>query len=162
MIVRPVCEAETALIEAAIVPAPSAAYTVMLGCAAMSVRDPADVDFSCVVQVCAPVEEVAVAPGPAPAVEPYVTVNVLPAASVREETVIVWPETVSVPELAVEYPAFAPVVDGALQPAGAATVTEPLEMPPAGEVYVKVIVRPVCDAETTLIDAAIVPPPSAA
>ena len=53
-----------------IVPVPSAALTVMLGCDATFVRDPADVDFCCVVHVCAPVVDVTVAPGPAPAVEP--------------------------------------------------------------------------------------------
>jgi hypothetical protein len=73
----------------------------MPGEVAMFVSDPADVDFSCVVQVCAPVLEVAVAPGPPPAVEPYVIVKVLPAASVSEETVIVCPEAETVPELAV-------------------------------------------------------------
>ena len=60
--------------------------------------------------------------------------KVLPAARVSDATVMVWPETVSVPELAVEYPAFAPVVDGALQPAGTTSVTEPLLMPPVGAV----------------------------
>ena len=55
-----------------------------------------------------------------------------------------------------------PVVEGALQPLGIASVTEPFEIPPAGAVYVNVIVRPVCEAETTLIDAPIVPAPSAA
>jgi len=91
-----------------------------------------------------------------------VIVKVLPPASVSEETVIVWPETESVPELAVEYPAAEPVVDGALQPLGTARVTEPLEIPPAGAVYVKVIVRPVWLAETPLVPLAIVPVPSAA
>jgi hypothetical protein len=100
--VRPVCDAETTLIDGDIVPAPSAAYTVMLGCEEMSVSEPLDVDFSCVVQVCAPVEEVAVAPEPPPAVEPYVIVNVEAAARVSDETVIVWLETVSVPALEVE------------------------------------------------------------
>ena len=61
-----------------------------------------DVDFSCVVQVCAPVEDVAVAPGPPLPVLPYVMVSVLPAARVSEATVMVLPETVSVPALAVE------------------------------------------------------------
>jgi hypothetical protein len=42
----------------------------MLGDDAMLVRDPFEVDFSCVVQVCAPVLDVAVAPGPPLAVEP--------------------------------------------------------------------------------------------
>jgi hypothetical protein len=68
----------------------------------MSVSVPADVDFSCVVHVCAPVDDGPPAPGPALAVDPYVIVNVLPAAIVSELTVIVLPATVSVPELAVE------------------------------------------------------------
>ncbi|SRR6266849_10144467 len=106
----------------------------MLGEEARLASEPADVDFSCACQVCAPVEDVAVAPGPPPAVEPYVTVMVLPAARVSEDTVIVWLDTVSVPALDVEYPAFAPVVEGALQPAGTTRVTEPLLMPPVGAV----------------------------
>jgi hypothetical protein len=53
-----------------IVPEPSAAYTVMLGCDEMSVSVPAEVDFSCVVQFCEPLLEVAVAPGPPLAVDP--------------------------------------------------------------------------------------------
>jgi hypothetical protein len=95
-------------------------------------------------------------------VEPYVIVNVFPAATVTDETVIVLPETVSVPVLEVENPAALPVVDGGLQPLGTASVTEPLEMPPVGAVYVKVIVRPVWLAETTVIEAPIVPEPSTA
>jgi hypothetical protein len=101
VIVRPVCEAETALIEAPIVPAPSAAYTVMLGDDEMFVRDPPEVDFSWVVTVCEPVVEPIVAPGPPLPVSPYVIVNVLPAAIVTEETVIVWPATETVPLLVV-------------------------------------------------------------
>jgi hypothetical protein len=64
VIVRPVWLAETLLVPLAMVPEPSAAYTVMLGCDAMLVSVPLDVDFSCVVHVCAPVLDVAVAPGP--------------------------------------------------------------------------------------------------
>ena len=82
-------------------PDPSAALTVMLGEAPRLVSEPADVDFSCACQVCAPVLEVAVAPGPPLPVSPYVIVNVLPAASVSDETVIVWLATEIVPELAV-------------------------------------------------------------
>ena len=74
----------------------------MLGEEEMFVSDPFDVDFSCVVHACAPVEDVAVAPGPPLPVSPYVIVKVLPAASVSEETVMVLPETVSVPALEVE------------------------------------------------------------
>ena len=134
----------------------------MLGDEEMLVSEPPDVEASCTCHVCAPVDDAAVAPGPPLAVEPYVIVNVLPAASVSDETVMVLPETLSVPALDIEYPAAEPVVDGALQPLGTASVTEPLEMPPVGAVYVKVIVRPVWFAETVLIDADIVPAPSAA
>jgi hypothetical protein len=42
----------------------------MLGCDAMFASDPLAVDFSCVVQFCAPVVDVAVAPGPPLAVDP--------------------------------------------------------------------------------------------
>ena len=61
-------------------------------------------------------------------------VNVLPAASVSDAAVMVCPETVRVPALEIEYPAPLPVVDGALQPLGTASVTEPFEMPPVGAV----------------------------
>src|SRR5919199_6750952 len=101
---------------------------MMLGCDAMFVSVPPDVDFAWVVHVCEPVVELAVAPVPPLAVEPYVIVVVAPAASVSDETVIVWPAAETVPELAVVYPAAVPVVDGALQPLGTAIVTEPPEM----------------------------------
>src|ERR671930_529957 len=132
----------------------------MLGCEAMSVSEPLEVDFSCVVHVWAPVEEVAVAPEPPLAVDPYVIVKVEPPATVSEETVIVCPEAERVPLLAVVYPAAEPVVDGALQPLGTASVTEPFEIPPVAAVYVKVIVRPVCEADTLLMELDIVPEPS--
>src|SRR3954453_6288886 len=128
----------------------------------MSVSVPADVDFSWVVHVCAPVEDGPLAPGPALAVEPYVIVKVLPAATVSEPTVIVLPATESEPELDVEKPAAPPVVDGALQPLGTTSVTVPFEIPPVGAVYVNVIVRPVALAETALTEGASVPPPSGA
>ena len=70
MIVRPVCEALTVDVPEVSVPDPSAALTVMLGEDARFASDPADVDFSCAYQVCAPVDDVVVAPGPPPAVEP--------------------------------------------------------------------------------------------
>ena len=57
------------------------------------------------------------------------------------------------------YPAADAVVDGALQPAGAVTVTAPPTMSPAAAVYVNVIVRPVCDADTLPGAAASVPAP---
>ena len=82
-------------------PDPSAALTVMLGEAPRLVSEPAEVDFACACQVCAPVLDVAVAPGPPLPVSPYVIVSVLPPASVTEETVIVWLATETVPELAV-------------------------------------------------------------
>ena len=70
----------------------------MLGDEPRFASEPPDVDFSCACQVCAPLDDVAVAPGPPPAVEPYVIVAVLPPASVRDETVIVWVETETVPD----------------------------------------------------------------
>ena len=70
MIVRPVWLAETLVVGVVRVPAPSAALTVMLGEEARLASEPAEVDFSCACQVWAPVDEVAVAPGPPPAVEP--------------------------------------------------------------------------------------------
>ena len=74
----------------------------MLGDEARFASEPAEVDFSCACQVCAPVEAVAVAPGPPLPVSPYVIVKVFPAARVREATVMVCPETVRVPALEVE------------------------------------------------------------
>jgi hypothetical protein len=73
----------------------------MLGDEAMFVSEPPEVDFSCTCHVWAPVDDVAVAPGPPPLVSPYVIVNVEPPVTVSDETVIVWPETETVPELAV-------------------------------------------------------------
>ncbi len=51
VIVLPVEPTATVLVPEVNVPEPSAAYTVMLGCEAMSVSEPLAVDFSCVVQV---------------------------------------------------------------------------------------------------------------
>jgi hypothetical protein len=100
--VRPVCDALTADVPEVSVPDPSAALTVTLGEEPRLASEPADVDFSCACHVWAPVEDVAVAPGPPPAVEPYVIVTVLPAARVSDDTVMVWPDTVRVPALEVE------------------------------------------------------------
>ncbi len=50
------------------------------------------------------------------------------------ETVIVWLETVTVPVLAVVYPASVFVVEGALQPVGTTRVTEPFVIPPVAAV----------------------------
>src|SRR5205814_8301036 len=111
VIVLPVDALFTAPVGDVSVPEPSEERMVMLGDEPRFVRLPPEVDFSCACQVWAPAEEVAVAPGPPPAVDPYVTVMVEPAASVRLETVIVWLETETVPELAVVWPAFAPVVE---------------------------------------------------
>jgi hypothetical protein len=63
--------------------------------------DPPEVDLSFACQVCAPVLAVAVAPGPPPAVDPYVIVAVAPPARVSEDTVIVWLATETVPVLEV-------------------------------------------------------------
>src|ERR671935_1727894 len=94
--VRPVWLADTVVGDTVIVPLPSAAYTVMLGDDEILASEPFAVDFSWTCQVCAPVEEVAVAPEPPPLVSPYVIEKVEPAPTVSEETVIVWPETETV------------------------------------------------------------------
>src|SRR5205085_4569759 len=101
VIVRPVWLADTVVVPVVSVPVPSAALTVMLGDDERFASDPPDVDLSCACHVCAPVVDVAVAPVPPPLVSPYVIVNVLPPESVTLETVIVWPETETVPVLAV-------------------------------------------------------------
>ena len=59
----------------------------------------------------------AVAPGRRPLVSPYVIVKVEPPPSVSDETVIVWPATVTVPRSTSCSPRSRRV-DGALQPAG--------------------------------------------
>jgi hypothetical protein len=101
VIVRPVWDALTTEVGVVSVPVPSAALTVMLGEEPRFASEPAAVDFDCACQVCAPVLDVAVAPGPPPLVSPYVTVKVEPPAIVSEETVIVCAATETVPELAV-------------------------------------------------------------
>src|SRR5438046_697442 len=106
----------------------------MLGDEPRFVSEPPEVDVSFACHVCEPVVAVAVAPGPPPPVAPYVMVSVPPAASVSDETVIVCPETESVPVLAVVYPASELVVDGAVQALGTATLTAPLERPPVAAV----------------------------
>ena len=66
--VFPVDPADTADTSEAIDPEPSAAYTVTLGELTNAVNVPAAVDFCWAVQVCAPVDAVAVAPeAPPPA-----------------------------------------------------------------------------------------------
>ena len=113
-----------------IVPVPSAAYTVTDGEFAIDVSAPPDVDFSCIVNVVAPVAEGATGPGPPEAVEPYVIVQVKPPTSVTAVTWIVWPEVPTVPQVDVVKPAAEPVVDGADQPAGTVTFSWPPLMPP--------------------------------
>jgi hypothetical protein len=73
----------------------------MLGEAARFVSVPPEVDFSFACHVAEPAVVVAVAPAPPPLVAPYVIVKVEPPARVTLETVIVCPETETVPVLAV-------------------------------------------------------------
>src|SRR5947209_19973293 len=70
VIVFPVEALFTAPVPVVSVPEPSAASTVMLGDEPRFVRLPPDVDFAWACHVCAPDDEVAVAPGPPPAVDP--------------------------------------------------------------------------------------------
>ena len=102
----------------------------MLGDEPRLVSVPALRAFCCTCQVCAPVDEVAVAPGPPLPVAPYAMVIVAPPARVTPETVIVWATTETVPVLAVVKPAAVPVIEGALQPLGTTTVIAPFCMPP--------------------------------
>ena len=67
----------------------------------MFVSTPPRVERSWNCHVCAPVVAVAVAPGPALALEPYVIVTVDPAASVIPETVTTCAATATVPALEV-------------------------------------------------------------
>ncbi len=75
--------------------------TVIAGEDARFVSVPPDEDFCCACHVCAAAVTGAVAPGPPPAVEPYVIVKVAPPASVRLETVMAWLDIETLPELAV-------------------------------------------------------------
>ena len=61
-------------------------------------------------------------------------VSVEPPESVTLSTVIVCPETLTLPVLTVVYAAFEPVMDGAGQPVGTSTVMRPPERPPAAAV----------------------------
>ena len=70
VIVLPVDDVFTAPVGVVSVPDPSLDSTVMPGEEPRFARLPADVDFSCACHVCAPEDEVAVAPGPPPAFEP--------------------------------------------------------------------------------------------
>src|SRR5258708_24681014 len=81
------------------VPALSAALTVMLGEEPRLASEPPEVDFSCACQVCAPVDDVAVAPGPPPPVAPHVILKVFPAARRTDATVSAWPTTPTGPPL---------------------------------------------------------------
>jgi hypothetical protein len=87
-----------------------------------------------VVQVSVSGDPGADAPGPPPVVEPYVMLNVPPELSVTPETVMVWPETDTVPVVAVVYPEALPVTEGVPQSAGTARVTAPLLIPPVAAV----------------------------
>src|SRR5438477_543348 len=107
---------------------------VMLSWEESPVSQAGKVDLFCVVQFCEKVEDVAAAPGSAPAVEAWEKVRVLPAAKIREEMVMLRLAMKSVPVLAVVWAGFEPVVVGAVQPLGAMSVTEPLEIPPVGGV----------------------------
>src|SRR5579862_8808571 len=98
----------------------------MLGEAARLVSVPPALERSCACQVPAPPVVLAV-----PLL--YVIVAVAAGARVSPETVIVCPETETVPAVAVTWPLPAPVC-GAVQPAGTAIVTAPLEMPPVAAV----------------------------
>lgn len=81
---------------------------------------------------------------------------------VSPETVIVRPETDTVPVLAVAYPVAVWVIDGGLQPDGTVTVTDPPLIPPAAVVYVNVTTWPVDFAETAVVGVLKVPEPFAA
>ena len=163
-IVFPVADADTFVVGVVSVPEPSAALTVTEGEEPRFVSELVEfeVDFSCACQVAAPVDEVAVAPEPPLLLSPYVIVIVDPPARVTPETVIVWDETLTDPVLEVVYPLAEPVVEGALQPLGTTTVTEPLESPPVAAVYVNVSVLPFDEADTFDVDVVSVPEPSAA
>src|ERR671937_1091106 len=128
----------------------------------MLVSLPPAVERSFVVQLTAPVDDGTVTPPPPPLVSPYVIVRVEPPDSVTLSTVMVCPETLTLPVLAVVYAAFEPVIDGAGQPLGTSTVMRPPERHPVAAVYVSVNVRPVWLADTVVGDTVIVPLPSAA
>src|SRR5438128_476090 len=89
-------------------------------------------------------------------------VKVAPDPRVTPETVMVCPDTESVPAVAVEKPLADPVVLGALHPDGTPTDTAPLVMSPPVAVYVKVTVFPVELADTFVVGVVRVPVPSAA
>src|SRR5207244_1922565 len=79
----------------------------------------------------------------------------------RPETVIVWPDTDTVPAEDVVNPFAEPVALGALQPGGTASVTAPFTVPPEAAVYVNVMVLPAEFAETFVVGVVRVPLPSA-
>ena len=90
----------------------------------------------------------------APPPDPYVTVIVAPAASVRPVTWICWPETPSVPAETAVKPAPA-VVRGADQPEGTVIPSEPPLIPPAPAVNVHVIADPIATPRATLVGPAV-------
>src|SRR5947209_7540851 len=136
------------------VPEPCGALSTEIdGEEASAVYAPPPVERCWPLHVCEPVVDVAVP-------LEYVIVTVAPAASVSESTVAVWPETETVPELAVTWPAPAPVC-GAVQPEGTVSLTPPLVMPPVAAVYVNATVFPLEPARTELVGVVRVPLPSA-
>ena len=64
--VLPVCDAETFVVVVVAVPAPSGAYSVIVGDAAMAVTTPPAVEASFTCHVCAPGPAAAVAVAPEP------------------------------------------------------------------------------------------------
>src|SRR5437764_856322 len=95
--VLPVEPWATDVVGVPLVPAPFAESTAIDGCAASTVSGPVPFDFSFTVHVWLPVATEAVAPGPPPLLTPYVITTFWPPERVNPETVIVWPETATVP-----------------------------------------------------------------
>lgn len=73
-------------------------------------------------------------PPPGPVVDPYETVAEAPPASLIPETVIVRPETDTVPALDVVNPAEPEETDGVLHPVGTTTESPPEDNPPGAAV----------------------------
>jgi hypothetical protein len=106
------------------------AITEIDGDALMLLSAPDTVDFSIVAHVATPIVDVAVAPGPALLVEPYVIVKLLPDVSVTPVALMVDPLTATVPVLATVKPGVLAVVVGVDQPLGTVTSTSPSNVPP--------------------------------
>ena len=115
------------LVEVVSVPEPCGALSTLIdGEAASAVYEPPPVERCCPFHDCEPAVEVAV-----PFV--YVIVPVAPPAIVSESTVMVWPETETVPLLEVTWPAPAASC-GVVQPAGTTILTPPFVIPPVAAV----------------------------